>query len=87
LSAGYIALLVYRPGAACFIAKFLKNIRRFAQGPASACIIAANLYDIGQIVKTACNSQAVRQHTPAREASLKIALRRIVVASIPRRYT
>ena len=86
LSARYVALLVDGPSGAGAITKFLENVRRLTQCPLSAWIVAANLDHIGKVVKTTRDFQPVQQHTPAREAPFKIALRRGVVTPIPRRY-
>ena len=85
LCARDVALLVDGPGGAAAIAKFLENVRRLAQCPSSARIVAANLDHVGKIVKTTRDGQPVRQQTPAGEASLKVALGRGVVTAIPRR--
>src|ERR1700736_625034 len=81
-----ITLLVDRPGGSAAIPQFLKDLNRFTQRPSGAWIVAADLEDIGKIVKTTRDCQPIRQQTPAREAPLKIALRRGVVTSISRRY-
>src|SRR6266567_2748275 len=86
LRARDVALLADRPGGAGAISELFKNIRRLTQRPLSAWIIAANLDHIGKVVKTTRDGQPVRQHAPARQTSLKIALRRGVVTPVPGRY-
>src|ERR1700751_227082 len=82
LFARYIALLIDRPSGTARLTECLKDLRRLIQGSAGACIVAANLHHIGEVVKATRRCRPVGQEAPAREAPLKIALRRGVVPAI-----